>query len=56
MTFAAWGTPWTDNRIKTLRRLWIRGVPAAEIAKKIGVTHSAVLNKAGRLKLPRRPG
>lgn len=47
---------WTDERVMLLKRLWIEGKTAAEIAKLIGggVTRNAVIGKAHRLKLSGR--
>ncbi len=47
---------WTDERVMLLKRLWIEGKTAAEIAKMIGggVTRNAVIGKAHRLKLSGR--
>lgn len=47
---------WTDERVTMLKRLWVEGKTAAEIAKLIGggVTRNAVIGKAHRLKLSGR--
>lgn len=47
---------WTDERVTLLKRLWVEGKTAAEIAKLIGggVTRNAVIGKAHRLKLSGR--
>ena len=47
---------WTDDRIAMLRRLWAAGASAAQIAVALdcGLSRSAVLGKAHRLKLERR--
>jgi GcrA cell cycle regulator len=47
---------WTDERVMLLKRLWVEGKTAAEIAKLIGggVTRNAVIGKAHRLKLSGR--
>lgn len=47
---------WTDERVVLLKRLWVEGKTAAEIAKLIGggVTRNAVIGKAHRLKLSGR--
>jgi GcrA cell cycle regulator len=47
---------WTDERVMLLKKLWIEGKTAAEIAKLIGggVTRNAVIGKAHRLKLSGR--
>lgn len=55
-------TPWTQDRIETLARLWREGRSAAAIAQALGgVTRNAVLGKIHRLGLsgrarPARPG
>lgn len=47
------GIEWTPAQIAQLRRLWARGTPTVEIAKKIGgVTKNAVIGKAHRIGLP----
>jgi GcrA cell cycle regulator len=48
---------WTDPRVAQLRKLWETGKSAAQIASDLGggVTRNAVLGKAMRLKLPKRP-
>lgn len=46
---------WTDERVMLLKRLWVEGKTAAEIAKLMGgVTRNAVIGKAHRLKLSGR--
>lgn len=47
---------WTDERVMLLKRLWVEGKTAAEIAKTIGggVTRNAVIGKAHRMKLSGR--
>jgi len=46
---------WTDDRVSLLKRLWVEGKTAAEIAKTLGgVTRNAVIGKAHRLKLSNR--
>ncbi len=47
---------WTDERVMLLKKLWVEGKTAAEIAKLIGggVTRNAVIGKAHRLKLSGR--
>lgn len=43
---------WTDERVATLKKLWLENKSAAEIARALGdVTRSAVLGKAFRLGL-----
>ena len=46
---------WTDERVALLKKLWVEGKTAAEIAKELGgVTRNAVIGKAHRLKLSNR--
>ena len=52
---AADDTTWTDTVISNLRRLWDEGHATAEIGRRLGVTKNAVIGKAHRLELPRRP-
>lgn len=47
---------WTDERVALLKKLWVEGKSAAEIAKALGggLTRNAVIGKAHRLKLSNR--
>lgn len=46
---------WSDERIETLRRLWMEGHSAGQIATQLdGISRSAVIGKVHRLKLPVR--
>jgi GcrA cell cycle regulator len=46
---------WTDERVALLKKLWVEGKTAAEIASTMGnVTRNAVIGKAHRLKLSNR--
>lgn len=46
---------WTDDRVETLKRLWIEGQSASQIAKELGgVTRNAVIGKVHRLGLSNR--
>ena len=56
---------WTDERVETLKKLWLDGLSASQIAKQLGgVTRNAVIGKVHRLGLsgraapsqPSRPG
>ena len=55
-------SPWTDDRVEVLTKLWREGRSAAAIARDLGgVTRNAVLGKIHRLGLsgraiPARPG
>ena len=45
-------SPWTDDRIADLKRLWSEGLSATEIARRLpGTTRNAVLGKLHRLRL-----
>ncbi len=46
---------WRDTAISNLRRLWDEGHSTAEIGRRLGVTKNAVVGKAHRLDLPKRP-
>lgn len=45
---------WTEERIKTLTKLWSEGRSASIIGAKIGMTRNAVIGKRIRLGLPDR--
>jgi GcrA cell cycle regulator len=46
---------WTDERVKTLERMWTEGASASQIAKELGgVTRNAVIGKVHRLGLSNR--
>jgi GcrA cell cycle regulator len=47
---------WTDDRIEVLRKLWLEGSSASQIAKELanGVTRNAVIGKVHRLGLSGR--
>ena len=48
-------TGWTDERVETLKKLWIEGLSASQIAKQLGgVTRNAVIGKVHRLGLAGR--
>ena len=46
---------WTDESVEKLRRLWMQGLTANEIAKQLGVTKNAIVGKVHRLCLTARP-
>ena len=47
---------WTDERIKTLTKMWESGATASQIADELGeVSRNAVIGKAHRLSLKARP-
>lgn len=46
---------WTDERVETLKKLWLDGLSAGQIAKQLGgVTRNAVIGKVHRLGLSGR--
>lgn len=47
---------WTDERVETLKKLWMEGLSASQIAGALGegVTRNAVIGKVHRLKLSAR--
>jgi hypothetical protein len=47
-------TTWNDDTVTTLATLWMRGVPARAIGDTLGISTSAVIAKANRLRLQRR--
>ncbi len=47
--------PWNDNNVARLRELWDQGLPTAQIGKLLGFTKNAVVGKAHRIGLERRP-
>ena len=44
---------WTDERVALLKKLWMEGLSASQIAAELGegVTRNAVIGKVHRLKL-----
>ena len=48
---------WTEKAVKTLCRLWSKGVPAREIGEQLGgISRNAVIGKAHRLGLSKQVG
>tara|TARA_B100001029_G_C14843983_1_gene329915 strand:+ start:78 stop:548 length:471 start_codon:yes stop_codon:yes gene_type:complete len=47
--------PWDDSNVTKLRELWDQGLPTAQIGKLLGFTKNAVVGKAHRIGLERRP-
>jgi GcrA cell cycle regulator len=46
---------WTDDRVEILKKLWVEGQSASQIAKELGgVTRNAVIGKVHRLGLSNR--
>ena len=46
---------WNDDNVTRLRDLWDQGLPTAQIGKLLGFTKNAVVGKAHRIGLERRP-
>ena len=46
---------WNDENVEKLRELWDQGLPTAQIGKLLGFTKNAVVGKAHRIGLERRP-
>lgn len=46
---------WTEERVDQLTQLWIEGLSASEIGRRLQVSKNAVIGKAHRLGLPSRP-
>lgn len=46
---------WNDANVARLRELWDQGLPTAQIGKLLGFTKNAVVGKAHRIGLERRP-
>ena len=46
---------WTDDKIKNLKKLWLKGSTTAEIAKKLGLSKNSIIGKVHRLNLETRP-
>ena len=47
--------PWDENNVAKLKDLWDQGLPTAQIGKLLGFTKNAVVGKAHRIGLERRP-
>ena len=47
--------PWNDENVARLRELWDQGLPTAQIGKLLDFTKNAVVGKAHRIGLERRP-
>ena len=47
--------PWDDSNVAKLKELWDQGLPTAQIGKLLGFTKNAVVGKAHRIGLERRP-
>jgi len=50
-------TPWTDERLEELRRLWVEEtLSSSEIARRLGISRGTVMGKINRLGLLRHSG
>ncbi|MDC6447668.1 GcrA family cell cycle regulator [Alphaproteobacteria bacterium] len=47
--------PWNESNVARLKELWDQGLPTAQIGKLLGFTKNAVVGKAHRIGLERRP-
>jgi len=47
--------PWDEENVSRLKELWDQGLPTAQIGKLLGFTKNAVVGKAHRTGLERRP-
>ena len=47
--------PWNNDNVAQLKELWDQGLPTAQIGRLLGVTKNAVVGKAHRIGLERRP-
>ena len=56
MVAGAQAAGWTDERVELLKKLWMEGLSASQIAAELGegVTRNAVIGKVHRLKLSAR--
>ena len=46
---------WNESNVSRLKELWDQGLPTAQIGKLLGFTKNAVVGKAHRIGLERRP-
>ena len=46
---------WNEDNVSRLRELWDQGLPTSQIGKLLGFTKNAVVGKAHRIGLERRP-
>ena len=46
---------WTEQMVEDLRKMWLEGLTANEIAKKLGVSKNSIVGKVHRLCLTARP-
>ena len=46
---------WTEEKVSQLRELWDQGLPTSQIGKVLDFTKNAVVGKAHRIGLERRP-
>lgn len=45
-------SPWTDERVATLTKMWAEGYSATRVASFMGITRNMVIGKVSRLNLP----
>jgi len=48
-------TDWDEEKIRELTQAWGLGVPASDIADRLGISKNSIIGKAHRLGLPGRP-
>ena len=46
---------WTEEMVEGLRQMWLEGLTANEIAKRLGVSKNSIVGKVHRLCLKARP-
>ncbi len=46
---------WTEEMVEGLRQMWVEGLTANEIAKRLGVSKNSIVGKVHRLCLKARP-
>jgi len=46
---------WTDEKVNSLKKLWVKGTSTAEIARRLGLSKNSVIGKVHRLNLDTRP-
>ena len=46
---------WTEEKVSQLRELWDQGLPTSQIGRVLDFTKNAVVGKAHRIGLERRP-
>ena len=46
---------WSSEQIKELTQLWLSGMSAGDISRKLNISKNAIIGKIHRLNLPQRP-